>query len=71
MVVAAITSNIERRLYGDHRIADWKRAALLFPSIAIGILRTIKQMMVGRKLGSLSEPDLGAIDRALRRSLGL
>ncbi len=71
MVVSAITSNVERRLYGDHRIADWKRAGLLFPSIATGILRTVKQTMVGRKLGSLSKPDLDAIDRELRRCLGL
>ncbi len=58
MVVAAITSNVERRLYGDHRIADWKGAGLLFPSIATAILRTIKQAMAGRKLGSLSRADL-------------
>ena len=38
MVVAAITSNVERRLYGDHRIANWRRAGLLFPSIATAIL---------------------------------
>ena len=71
MVVAAITSHVERRLYGDHRIADWKGAGLLFPSIATGILRTIKQTMVGRKIGSLSTPDLDAFDRELRRCLGL
>ena len=71
MIVSAITSNVESRLYGDHRIADWKGAGLLFPSIATGILRTIKQTMVGRKLGSLSKPDLDAIDRELRRCLGL
>lgn len=71
MIVAAITSNVQRRLYGDHRIADWREAGLLFPSVATGILRTIKQTMVGRKLGSLSKPDLDAIDRELRRCLGL
>jgi hypothetical protein len=71
MIVAAITSNVEGRLYGDHRIANWKRAGLLFPSMATGILRTIKQTMVGRKLGSLSRPDLDAIDRELLRCLDL
>jgi len=71
MVVAAITSNVRRRLYGDHRIADWRQAGLLFPSLATAILRTIKQTMVSRKLGSLSGPDLAAIDRELRRCLAL
>jgi mRNA interferase MazF len=71
MVVAAITSNVERRLYGDHRIADWKGAGLLFPSIATAVVRTIKQTMAERKLGSLSQKDLDALDRELRRCLGL
>jgi mRNA interferase MazF len=71
MIVSAITSNIERRLYGDHRIANWKGAGLLFPSTATGILRTIKQTMVDRKIGSLSKSDLDAFDRELRRCMGL
>jgi len=71
MIVSAITSNVERRLYGDHRIADWQRAGLLLPSIATGILRTIKRTMVGRRIGSLSKPDLDAFDGELRRCLGL
>ena len=39
--------------------------------LVTGILRTIKQTMVGRKLGSLSRPDLDALDRELLRCLGL
>lgn len=30
-IVAAITSNEQRRLFGDHLISDWKAAGLLFP----------------------------------------
>ena len=71
LVVAGITSNVERCLYGDHRIQNWKGAGLLFPSLATGILRTIKQTMVVRRIGALSKPDLDAFDRELRRSLGL
>ncbi len=36
VIVAAITSNIRRRLFGDYLIADWKGAGLLFPSMATG-----------------------------------
>lgn len=33
MVVAAITSNVRRRLFGDHLIVDWKGAGLLLGSM--------------------------------------
>jgi mRNA interferase MazF len=72
VIVAAITSNVRRRrLFSDHPIADWKGAGLLFPSLVTGILRTIKLTMIDRQLGSMPKPDLEAIDRGLRRSLGL
>ena len=71
MVVAAITSNVRRRLFGDHLIRDWKGAGLLFPSLVTGIVRTVKRTIVDRKLGSMPRPEMEAIDRALRRSLGL
>ena len=71
VVVAAITSNVRRRFFGDHLIADWKGAGLLFPSVATAILRTIKRTMIDRRLGAMARPDLQAIDRELRRSLGL
>lgn len=71
VVVAAITSNVRRRLFGDHLIADWKGAGLLFPSLVTGIFRTIKRTMIDRKLGSMPKPDMEAIDRELRRSLDL
>jgi mRNA interferase MazF len=71
VIVVAVTSNIRRRLFGDHRIAEWKGAGLLFPSVASGILRTIKATMILRRLGALSEPDLAAVSQKLRRSLSL
>lgn len=71
VVVAAITSNVRRRLFGDHLVVDWKGAGLLFPSLVTGIVRTIKRTMIDRKLGSLPKADLEAVDRELRRSLGL
>ena len=71
VVVAAITSNVRRRFFGDHLIADWKGAGLLFPSLVTAILRTIKRTMIERKLGSMPKPDLETVDRLLHRSLGL
>ena len=71
VVVVAISSNVRRRLFGDHAIRDWKGAGLLFPSVVAGIIRTIKRTMIDRKLGSLAKSDLEAVERELRRCLGL
>ena len=70
-IVAAITSNVERLLVGDHLIGEWQAAGLLFPSVATGIIRTVKQSMVGRKLGSISSGDMRAIEASLKLSLAL
>ena len=71
LIVAAITSNVRRGLYGDHVLTDWKSAGLLFPSTVTGIIRTVKRSMIERKLGSLANADREAVDRELRRSLAL
>ena len=71
VVVAAITSNVRRRLFGDHLIADWQGAGLLFPSLVTAIVRTVKRTIIDRKLGSMPRPDMEAVDRTLRRSLAL
>ena len=71
VIVAAVTSNVGRRLFGDHLIADWREGGLLFPSVATGIIRTIKRTIIERKLGSMPKPDLDAIAGQLRLSLAL
>ena len=71
VVIAAITSRTDRVLAGDHLIADWQSAGLLFPSVATGIIRTIKQGIIDRKLGSMTLPDMAAINSQLRLILEL
>ncbi len=70
-IIAAITSRIDRILVGDHLISDWQGAGLLFPSVATGIIRTIKQGMIARKLGSMPASDMQVIDSKLKLVLGL
>lgn len=71
-IVVAVTSNLERRpLVGDHLIDDWKQAGLLFPSVASGIVRTVKRRMIERVIGRLSRDDLAGVETGLRRALGL
>ncbi|MFQ5666904.1 MAG: type II toxin-antitoxin system PemK/MazF family toxin [Candidatus Binatia bacterium] len=71
VIVAAITSNVKRRLIGDHLLADWRSAGLLFPSVVTGILRTVRGTMIDRRLGSLTKRDSQGVGRALRRALNL
>ena len=70
-MVAAITSNVKRRLFGDHLITGWKSAGLLFPSVATGVIRTVAREIIDRKLGVMAKADMDTIDRELRRSLAL
>jgi mRNA interferase MazF len=70
-IIAAITSRTDRILAGDHLITDWQGAGLLFPSVATGIIRTVKRGMITRRLGIMSQADMKAIDDNLRTALSL
>ena len=70
-IIAAVTSNVARQLVGDHLIAGWREAGLLFPSVSTGVIRTIKQGMVERRLGTMPPGDLEAIGEKLRQALAL
>lgn len=71
VIVAAITGNTQRLLVGDHLIVSWQQAGLLYPSVATGILRTVKQAMIERRLGQLPIKDMHAIQAQVCRVLGL
>lgn len=71
VIVAAITSNTRRLLEGDHLMFDWEEAGLLFPSVTTGIVRTIKQNMIERKMGVVSTNDLVEIEFKLSQILEL
>ena len=70
MIVAAITSNVRRLLFGDTKLEQWKTAGLLFPSVVTGIIRTIKASLITHTLGVLAKPDLQKVHRRLRSALG-
>lgn len=70
-IIAAVTSNVDRILVGDHLISGWQSAGLLYPSVVTGIIRTIQQTMIARRLGTLGDDDLDIVDNKLKGSLGL
>ncbi len=71
IVVAAITSNIKRVLPGDTKISHWENAGLLYPSLVTGILQTIKQNAIQKKLGSLESGDFQLVRKNLSSVLAL
>lgn len=69
IIIAAVTSNIDRELVGDTRIKEWKKANLLHPSTVTGILQTIKNNMIERKLGTLISEDFQTVQTNLKHAL--
>lgn len=71
LVLAAITSNLERVRHGDTALEDWEGAGLRLPSLATAILQTMKRDLVVRVLGTLSPADLARVESNLAMALGL
>lgn len=69
VIIAAITSNTERVLFGDTKMADWQSAGLLYPSLVTAIIRTIKNNLILRKLGILSKSDFQEVGASIEKSL--
>lgn len=70
VIIAAVTSNIKRILFGDTKIDKWKEAGLLYPSLVTGIIRTIKDTMVIHKLGVLLLEDFQEVQKNLIKTMG-
>jgi len=66
LIIAQITSRISAapRL-GDYRIQYWQEAKLPRPALVRARLATLKASQVLRKLGTLTEADLRAVQEAL------
>mgnify|MGYP001582751164 CR=1 FL=1 len=70
VVIAAVTSNVGRLLTGDTLVKDWKKANLLFPSVVCGVLQTIKNNLIERKLGALTPEDFGKVQANFKTLFG-
>lgn len=72
VILASITSKLSALPHhGDCRLADWKQAGLLLPSLVQPKIVTVKSSILGRRLGRLSDADLRAVNDGLRMALGL
>ena len=70
VIIAAITSNVDRLLPGDTKISDWKAAGLKLPSVLTAIVQTVKKSLLQKRLGTLSAADFTRAEPALHSALG-
>lgn len=69
--ILPLTSKTTSLLAGEFVLADWSKAGLnVETSVKRGIY-TVDQTLVAQSLGKLSDSDLGDVNDALRRWLGL
>lgn len=71
VILAAVTSNVRRVLPGDTALEDWREAGLLRSSVVTGILRTVKEAAITRRLGALTARDMRSVERSVRLALDL
>lgn len=71
LIIAQITSHVTAQPRpGDHLIQDWKEAKLPSPAIVRARLATMQTGLVLRRLGGLSEADLGSAMAAIHAVIG-
>jgi mRNA-degrading endonuclease toxin of MazEF toxin-antitoxin module len=75
VIVAMVTSSQIRLAQlglGDVLLQEWQQASLHQPSVVrAGRLLVIEHRLLSGGLGQLSQPDLAAVDVALKAALGL
>ena len=70
LIMAAITSNIARKLPGETILPHWQDAGLLYPSTVTAVIQTIKANMVKRKLGRIVDEDMKVVENNIGKVIG-
>ena len=71
IIVAPITSNLTSGQADDTLLTDWASAGLMKPSVVKGILGTVEQTLVVRRLGTVSTADLQKVEQTFANAIGL
>ena len=71
VMIAGITSNLAREGFvGQVTLSDWQASGLSTPSAVSGIIMTVRDSVIARRVGALTGADRESLDNALRESLG-
>ena len=72
IVIIAVTSKVGKHAeVGECLVADWQSAGLLKPSAVKPAISTVEQVLVLKKLGSLSANDIPSVDLMMKTLLDL
>lgn len=71
MIIAGITSNMTRHLVGQMPIRQWRDCGLRTESVVSGIIQTVRDTVINRRVGVLGRTDLESLDIVLRDVLSL
>lgn len=72
LIVLPISSNLGPLAHpGDHVVANWGGAGLLYPSIVKATPHTIDAALALKKIGALRPAGLAAVEHGLRQILDL
>ena len=71
LIVAQITSQVDKPHYGDHRVESWQQAGLRRPSVVRAKVATIHRALVVKRLGHMPAADLRGVEDGLRQALAL
>ena len=67
LIIAQITSRVDSRARpGDYRVANWKGAGLLRPSLVRARLTTIDNGLVLKELGAMPTDELTEVTKQIR-----
>lgn len=66
VIIVPLTSKISPLLAGEFVWADWKAAGLNVPSAVKRGLYTVRQGLVMKSIGTLSDPDAEGVEDSLR-----
>lgn len=71
IVVSGITSNVERKYFGDTEISTRVKAGLKVPSLSTAIIQTVKKKLIRKQLGTIDKKEFAVIEKNIAKALGL
>jgi mRNA interferase MazF len=71
IIVAAITSNTDRKLIGETKLKNWKQSGLKLPSVVTAVIQTIKKSLVVKKMGQIGLSDWKQVQSNLNEAIDI
>ena len=70
VIVAGITSNVDRCYIGDTEIINWEKIGLKVPFLVTAIIQTLKKKLIRKQLGAIDKKEFAEIEKNIAEALG-